>query len=182
MNNAISIHACRRPGLAGWQQKSLASKTASNPQRTSLIPDSENPFCSSISNPKHPEISTWSYSESLRMTHVQVEGKRREKPQGGEIAAKRRRRPSHCIAFASQHCCRCCYPGTSTAIMKTGTVLLGAAVVLAAVSSVNAFTLAPKNSLVVRAAVTPLSMVATEPEIINGEAKPRKTREVCCIF
>lgn len=61
--------------------------------------------------------------------------------------------------------------------MKTGTVVLSAAIVLAAVGSADAFGISP-NSLARTSIAAPLNMVAAEPEIVNGETKPRRTREV----
>jgi len=77
------------------------------------------------------------------------------------------------------HPSRCCSLGIVIVTMKTGSYVLSAAVLLAAAGSVNAFVASPRNSLAARAAVSPLNMVATEPEIVNGEIRPRKTREVC---
>lgn len=56
-------------------------------------------------------------------------------------------------------------------------VVLSAAVVLAAANSANAFGVSSRNSMARAAGITPLNMVATEPDIVNGETRPRKTRE-----
>ena len=64
-------------------------------------------------------------------------------------------------------------------IMKTATVFISAFVMLASVSSGNAFVVSPRSSLARATAVSPTNMVATEPEIVNGEVRPRRTREVC---
>lgn len=61
-------------------------------------------------------------------------------------------------------------------------VVLSAAVVLAAANSANAFGVSSRNSMARAAGITPVNMVATEPEIVNGETRPRKTREVCCVM
>ena len=65
--------------------------------------------------------------------------------------------------------------------MRFQSAVLGAALVLAAMESGSAFV--PSSAVQMRqnlVSTNPaLNMVATEPEVIvNGETKPRKTREV----
>ena len=68
--------------------------------------------------------------------------------------------------------------------MKFQSVVVGTALVLATMDSGSAFV--PSSAVQMRqtfAANPALNMVATEPEVIvNGEAKPRRTREVRKLF